>query len=121
MNYIKKRGQSLNYAFSGLKAALKEPNFKLQSIVGVSVILCGFLFNISQMEWCMVIACCGLVLSLELLNSAIERLCNTVSSDFNPNIKFIKDVCAGSVLLASGASAIIGLIIFRPYIKHFFS
>ncbi|MCW3076983.1 MAG: diacylglycerol kinase [Bacteroidetes bacterium] len=121
MNYIKKRGQSLTYALSGLKAALQESNFKLQSIMGLIAILCGFLFNISRMEWCFIIACCGLVLALELLNSAIERVCDTLTSDFNHNIKFIKDVCAGAVLIASGCAATIGFIIFGPYIKQYFS
>lgn len=121
MSYIKKRGDSFGFAFQGLQAAGKEPNFRIQISMAVLVIIFGLYCGISRTEWCLVIGCCAMVLILELLNSAIEKLCDHVSTEINPTVKFIKDVCAGAVLIASIASALIGLIIFAPYLKSFFS
>jgi diacylglycerol kinase len=56
-----------------------------------------------------------------MINSSIERLCNLYTKEFHPDIKFIKDVSAASVLLIAIAAAITGLIIFLPYIKAILS
>jgi Diacylglycerol kinase len=66
-----------------------------------------------------VLFCIGLVISLEMINSAIERYCDLVTTDFHPGIKVIKDVAAGAVLVASITSLIIGLIIFIPALVQF--
>lgn len=121
MSYIKKRGLSFGFAFQGIKQALKEPNFKIEVSAAVLVCMVAAYFNISKIEWCLIIACCGLVLALELINSAIERLCNLVTEEIDPRVKFIKDVSAGAVLIVSLASLIMGIIIFYPYLRSFFN
>ncbi|MBA3665174.1 MAG: diacylglycerol kinase family protein [Bacteroidetes bacterium] len=121
MSYIKKRGLSFRYAFNGLAAAFKEPNFRIQSVIALVVIALGIGFDICKYEWCIIIGCCILVLSLELVNSAIERMCNMVTMEVNPHIKFIKDICAAAVLIASAGSFVIGLMVFIPYLRKFFS
>ncbi len=63
-----------------------------------------------------VLLCSGSVLCLEMLNSALEKLADIVEPAFHPQIKIVKDVAAGAVLLASIMSAIIGTIIFLPEI-----
>lgn len=120
MSYLKKRGLSFGYAFDGIRAVGKEPNFRLQLAMAFMVIVFALYCEITKAEWCFIIGCCGMVLTLELLNSATEKLCDHVSPENNPAIKFIKDACAGAVLVASIAAAIIGLIIFVPYIINFF-
>ncbi|MBI2721362.1 MAG: diacylglycerol kinase family protein [Bacteroidetes bacterium] len=121
MSYIKKRGLSFGFAIQGIKKALKEPNFKIEVSAAVLICMVAAYFNISKTEWCFIIACCGLVLALELINSAIERLCDLISIEIDPRIKFIKDLSAGAVLIVSVASLIMGIIIFYPYLKSFFN
>ena len=58
------------------------------------------------------------VLALELINTAIENLCNIISKDFHPVIKIVKDTAAGAVLVSAIGSAIAGAVIFIPLIIH---
>ena len=59
-----------------------------------------------------------LVLSLELLNTALENICDIVSKDFDPLIKIVKDTAAGAVFLSAAGSAVMGAVIFLPKIIH---
>ena len=61
-----------------------------------------------------VLLCIGGVLSAEMLNSALERLCHYIQPSFNLQIKLIKDMAAGAVLIICIISAIIGALIFLP-------
>ena len=63
-----------------------------------------------------IILCIGIVLSLEIVNTSIEKLCNFLTTDFHPSIKIIKDVSAGAVLLFSLVSIVVACIIFLPKI-----
>jgi len=76
----------------------------------------GFAFKISAIEWVVILMCIALVVAFEMLNAAIEKLCDVVHKEFHPAIKVIKDVSAGAVLWVSIISAIIGAIIFIPKI-----
>ena len=76
----------------------------------------GFYFGISRGEWIAVVLCFGMVLAAEGFNSAIERLVNLVSPGRNPLAGDIKDVAAGAVLVCAIAAAVVGLIIFLPYL-----
>lgn len=117
MTYLKKRIQAFGYAFSGLaKAFTSEAHLQLHFLATVFVIWGGIFFNISKLEWFEVSACIVLVISLELINSAIEKLCDLYSTEQNPKIKYIKDVAAGAVLIASIFAAIIGFMVFIPHI-----
>lgn len=109
--------KSFKVAFDGLKdALLHERNFRIQVVVFGFVIIAGFLFHISSIEWLIILLCASIVLSAEIFNSAIEKLCNHVTPDIHPLIKKIKDFSAASVLLAAIISVIIGAIIFLPKI-----
>lgn len=76
----------------------------------------GFHFQITSTEWCIVLICFGLVLAAEAFNTAIERLVNLVSPDYHPIAGDVKDVAAGAVLICAIFAAIIGCIIFLPYL-----
>ena len=71
------------------------------------------------MEWVAVWLAIGGVLAAEALNSSIEALADVVSPGYNEAIKRVKDLAAGAVLLLALAAAIVGLIIFVPYIRAF--
>ena len=113
--------QALNKTFAnalnGIQYFFKtERNGKIQVSVSFFVILAGFYFRLSSIEWIFILLCIGAVLALEMLNSALEHLCNMVHNDYHPAIKIIKDVSAGAVLFTSFISVITGLIIFLPKI-----
>jgi len=109
--------KSFGFAWSGLTLLLfKERNFTIQFLIGIAVIISGYLFHISKTEWLMVLLSIALVLSLEIVNSAIETLADAITKEKNQKIKKSKDLAAGAVLLAAFGAAIVGGIIFFPKI-----
>ena len=115
MKFIKQRIKSFSYAIKGALLLLKEePNVRIHISAGLLAILAGFLFQISLVEWLIVIICIGGVLALEAINSAIECLADYVSPEKQELIKKTKDLAAAGVLIISIASLIIGLLVFIP-------
>lgn len=96
----------------------KERNGKIQAGVSAVVFIAGLYLHLSTVEWMVTLLCICIVMVLEIMNSALEHLCNMVHSEYHPSIKIIKDVAAGAVLFASIISIIIGLIIFLPKILN---
>ena len=106
---------SFPYAMSGIKDTLKkEPNFKIQLILGVLAIFLGIILSISTTEWLILMMSIFLVLVLELINTTLENLVYIVSPQIQEKARVAKDVAAGGVLMCSILSVIIGLIIFLP-------
>lgn len=114
---MKKFLLSFKYAFEGLiKAIKKERNIKIHLLAVVVVIIMGILYKISNLEWIVCIILFGLVISSELINTAIEQTVNLVTEDINPIAKYAKDVAAGAVLINAIMAAIIAGIIWIPKI-----
>ncbi len=108
---------SFAHAFRGLWVAFRtERNLKIHFTALLSVCLAGLYFSIETWEWIGVLGISALVISLELMNTAIENLCNFVEPKKNDKIKRVKDIAAGSVLFAALVAVILGLIIFLPYL-----
>lgn len=117
MNELKKRIKSFGYAFKGIASLIKkEHNAWIHCTAIVLVTVCGFYFGITPTEWCIVVICFGVVLAAEGFNTAIERLVDLVSPGFHPIAGDVKDVAAGAVLIFAIAAAIVGGIIFLPYL-----
>ena len=114
---MKRFFNSLGFAFSGIIQSWRiGQNFKIQVGCGlVSLVLC-VLLNVQGWEWIVVLILTGGVLSLETLNSSIEKLCDLISVDRDPKIKTIKDLSAGAVLIFSVIAMVIGCMIFIPKI-----
>jgi diacylglycerol kinase (ATP) len=113
----KKQLRSFKYAWKGICACVgKEQNLDFHLLVMVLVIIAGFYFGITRMEWVAVVLCFGLVISAELFNSAVERLTNLAHPDYSELAGKVKDIAAGAVLVTAIAAAAVGLIIFVPYI-----
>jgi len=109
--------KSLGHAWAGWRNFLaEERNAKIEMVIALFVILAGFVCRISPAQWLIVLFCIALVISLEMINSSIEKFCDVVNPEFHPGIKIIKDIAAGSVLVAAFLSLVIGLIIFIPEI-----
>lgn len=119
MNELKKRIKSFAYAFKGIASLLKkEHNAWIHCLAIVVVTSLGFYFHITPTEWCIVLLCFGMVLAAEGFNTAIERLVDLVSPERHPVAGDVKDVAAGAVLICAIAAAIIGCIIFLPYLLN---
>jgi len=120
MEYFKNRINSFRYAFSGLAQSFRqETHLKLHAAIALLVIGLGFFFDISNSDWVTVLLCITLVICLEMFNSALEKLCDLVMPERHPKIKYIKDVAAGSVLIACIFAIVAGLLVFLPYVPAF--
>lgn len=119
---IRKVLKSFSFAIHGIVSAIKqERNLKIHFAVTFIVIVLGFIFSLSLTEWLFVLFAIGSVISFELLNTAVERVVDLVTKEYNPLAKQAKDVAAGAVLVYSILSVLIGLIIFIPKIIKIFS
>lgn len=113
-HFLYLRMKSFKYAIQGLRVVIREPNCRIHLFFTGLVILLGWLTELSNIEWALVLICCALVLSAEAFNTSIEHLTDLVSPEINPKAGIVKDVSAAAVLLSSIFAAIIGLIIFLP-------
>lgn len=111
---VKKFFRSFGYAFQGIVTASKEQNFRSHLLSAVIVMVAGYLSGLSRLEWAIVFILIGLMWSLEMFNTAIERVVDLASPDIHPLAKQAKDIAAGAVLVFAITSAIIGLLIFLP-------
>jgi diacylglycerol kinase len=110
--------KSFVFAFHGLKdCLLHEKNFQVQLVIALMVAAAGFFLSLSSIEWMIILICFAMVLSLEIINSAIEKLCDLVCPTFNLTIKKVKDMSASAVLFSAIITFIVGCIIFLPKIK----
>lgn len=110
--------RSAGYALEGLIQFFRtERNGKIQLFMGCAAVCMSVTLHISHDEWIAILLCIALVLSLEMLNSALEKLCNLVQPDVHPAIKLTKDLAAGAVLWSALISLIIGCFIFIPRFK----
>lgn len=115
---LKRFFKSFFYAFRGLAKAWKgERNLRVESVIGIMILVAGFFFGIKPIEWCLLIFVIGLVILMELANSAVERISDILKPRIHSYVKDIKDIAAASVMISAVMSIIIGLIVFIPYIK----
>lgn len=117
----KKRKQplwkSFRYAFEGIGTGVrKERNMKIHCAVAALVVLAGLWLGLSAVEWCICFGLFGLILALELVNTAVEAVVDLVTEEKKPLAKLAKDTAAGAVLIAAIMAAAAGLIIFLPKI-----
>jgi diacylglycerol kinase len=118
---IKKFFLSFTYAIKGLKYAYRnEQNLVFDIGMSILVLIAGFLFKIKISEWAVLALTIGLVLSMELVNTAIEAVVDLVTEDYHPLAKVAKDTSAAAVFICAIASVIVGFIIFIPKIIDMF-
>ncbi len=107
--------KSFAYAFAGLSACLRrERNIKIHVSAAVLVTILGFVLKISATEWCICFLLFGLIMGLELANTAVEAVVDLVTDKEHPLAGYAKDTAAGAVLIAAIFAALIGVIIFGP-------
>ncbi len=114
---MKKFVKSFVYAMRGIRFGIADQrNLKVQIMIALLVVAAGYYFSITPVEWCVILLCIGLVIGLEMINSAIEGLVDLVTMEQKKLAGKIKDMAAGAVLFASVIAVIIGLILFGKYL-----
>ena len=105
--------RSFKYAGRGITLAVRERNFRFHLCAAAFVIFFAARFyELSRGEWAVLLLTCGAVLSLEAVNTAIERLCDRVSTEQDSQIGAIKDIAAGAVLISAVIAAAVGVFLF---------
>src|SRR5690606_16983820 len=113
---MKKLLRSFLYALKGIAVAFSEQqNLRIHAGVTVVVIAAGFYFGVTAIEWCMLVFAISLVVTLEMVNSAIENVVDLITREFHPLAGKVKDIAAGAVLVASVGAIVIGVMIFWKY------
>ena len=109
---------SLEFALTGILTAFKEErNMRKHAVTALAVILAGFVFRVSRIEWLFLLMSIFLVVAFEIINSAIENVVDLASHyHFSMLAKKAKDMAAGAVLVVSLLAAVIGVLIFLPRI-----
>ena len=114
---LRKRLMSFVYAFKGIGYSISsQHNFWIHLFAVAIVSFAGFYYQISSLEWSVIVICFGGVLAAEAFNTAIELLVDFISPEHNKKAGLIKDVAAGAVLLFALGTVICGSIIFIPKI-----
>ena len=107
--------KSFGFAFEGIgNTILHERNMQIHCLVTVLVVIFGFILKISLIEWYVCLMLFALVMSLELVNTALEAVVDLVTEERKPLAKKAKDAAAGAVLMSAIIAAILGGIIFFP-------
>ena len=113
---------SFKFGFEGIaEAAIKERNVRIHITISVLVTIAGFVFSINKFEWIAIILSIGGMISLEMMNTAIERTVDMYTKEYHPLAKQAKDIAAGAVLVFAIASVLIGILIFLPRLLAWFN
>lgn len=117
MNKFAKFFKAFKYAGRGFISALQERNMRFHLIVAIITTLAGLYYNLNQWEWTVILILMGLVISAEMVNTAVEELANIVRDKLKLSYHATtraRDVAAGAVLVLAVIAAVIGLMIFLP-------
>ena len=109
------RLKSVKYAFQGaVKLITTEHSVMVQFSIGIIMTIAGFYYHISSTEWLVQTMAIGMVMSIEGLNTAVEKIADFIHPHYHERIGFIKDIAAGAVFFAALTAIAIGLIIYIP-------
>ena len=116
-SFLQNRIKSVGYALKGMFLLMRtESSIKIQLCIALIVTVFGFYLEITATEWMFQLLAIGLVMGIEAVNTAIEKICDYIQPNLDPKIGLIKDISAGAVMIVSIIASIIGLIIYIPKI-----
>jgi len=108
--------RSFGHALSGLRLVLStQQNARIHLVATIGVIGTGLYVGLSFFDWRWIVLVIALVWIAEIINTALEHLCDIVHPGLHATVKAAKDMAAGAVFVASCAAAAIGLLVFLPY------
>lgn len=109
--------RSFRFAFEGVLHALRfDQNLRIHFVVAFLVIIASIYFHVSPFEMGILGVMIVLVITTEMINTAIEQMVNLIITEHRKEAKIAKDVSAGMVLISAVGSIIVGILIFVPYI-----
>lgn len=111
---------SFKNAAAGIRAASRERNFRIELCFAVAAIILGIGLRISTVEWAVVSALIGIVLSGECLNTSLEAVVDLASPGYHELAKIAKDAAAGAVLVSSVAALFVAAFVYLPKIIALF-
>jgi diacylglycerol kinase len=115
MSFLKQRRASFKYAIEGIVSAFRaETHMKIHLLAACAALTAAYLLRISANGWLAVGSCITLVFFSELMNTALEKLCDAVHPGQHPGIKAAKDISAGAVLVCCIFAVAVGLVVFLP-------
>lgn len=110
------RLKSVMYALQGAGKLLStEHSIIVQFSLGIILTIIGLLVGITKTEWMFQILAIGIVMSIEGINTAVEKVADFIHPDYHERIGFIKDIAAGAVFFAALTAITLGLFIYLPY------
>ena len=113
--FVSGRIKSIGFAVKGaFKLVSTEHSIMVQFSIMLLMILAGFYFHISRIEWMLQVLAFGLVLGIEGVNTAVEKIADFIHPEFHDRIGFIKDIAAGAVLFAATSALTVGALIYVP-------
>lgn len=113
---ISARLKSFTHALAGLSDLVRtQHNARIHLLATVVVFALAWLFDLTPLEWAVLILAIAAVWVAEALNTALEYLADACHPEQHPLIKQSKDVAAAAVLLVSFASVAVGVLVFFPY------
>lgn len=117
-SFVSGRLKSMLFALKGaVKLITTEHSIMVQTSIGVLITIAGFYFTISKEEWMFQILALGLVLGVEGLNTAVEKVADFIHPEYHEKIGFIKDIAAGAVFFTAMTAIAIVCIIYIPKIE----
>ena len=113
--------QTIKNSLNGIKCYAKDGKSVILYIFGLLIeVIMGFVYNINGLEWILIICILGIILSVELINTAIEAACDAITKKYNPLIKIAKDCGSAATTVIFIVAIILNLIIFIPKIIALF-
>lgn len=114
-SFVTGRLKSFKFAFIGAyKLATTEHSVMVQLTIGTLMTFAGFIFHISMTEWMLQTFAIGLIIAIEGLNTAVEKIADFIHPKYHEKIGFIKDIAAGAVMFAALTGVAIGAMIYIP-------
>ena len=119
IEFIKSRITSFGHAFHGWAYVIRnEKNAWIHAIATICVVIVATWLNIPLRDWAVLVLVVAMVWASEFLNTSIEAVVDLASPTHHPLAKVGKDVGAAAVLIAAGASVVVGLLILGPPLWH---
>lgn len=127
-NNIKKRNitpksifQTIKNSLNGIVAYAKDGKSFIIYIASLILeVIMGFVYNINGLEWILIICILGVILAIELINTAIESACDAITKEYNPLIKVAKDCGSAATFVMFFVAIILNIIIFLPKVVGLF-
>lgn len=112
-------GEACRHAWNGVYFAVREEkNFRVQLLVYALALVLGIVVRLPAHDLALVVLVSSFILTLEMVNTALEALANIVNPAYQEGLRLVKDVSAGAVFVASAAAVVIGLLLFIPALLY---